>query len=153
MDLLSDTIRDLHPITVHFPLALLIVSAALSVVHTIKPNANLKQTTWVMLWLGTLSAMASSVTGLISHFPYEETELHGEIETHQNWSFAVTGLFIAITLWRWFARRRQADVDATPLYLILVLIGVAALTMSGLTGGDLVYEFGINVRGINPLLE
>ena len=153
MDLLSDTVKDLHPISVHFPIALLIVSAALSLILFIKPRPSLQHTTWVLLWVGTLSAFISSVTGLIAHFPYEVTELHDVITTHQNWSFAVTGLFIALTVWRWLSRRRQADAGTKPLYLIVILIGVALLTVSGLTGGDLVYDYGVNVRGINPLLE
>ena len=153
MGLLSDTVQDLHPITVHFPIALLVFSAGLSVFLFIRPNAALQQATWILLWVGTLSAAVSSVTGLISHFPYEETELHSVIETHQFWSFGVTALFIAVTIWRWFSRRRQTDAGTSPRYLLVVLIGIAALTMSGLTGGDLVYDYGINVRGINPLLE
>ena len=153
MELLSDTVQDLHPITVHFPIALLIMSAGLSIILYIKPNAALQQATWVLLWVGTVSAVVSSIAGLISHVRYEETAVYGVIETHQNWSFGVTGLFIAVTIWRWFSRKRQADAGTKPLYVIVVLIGVAVLTISGLTGGDLVYNYGINVRGINPLLE
>ena len=153
MELLSDTVQDLHPITVHFPIALLIMSAGLSIILYIKPNAALQQATWVLLWVGTVSAVVSSIAGLISHVRYEETAVYGVIETHQNWSFGVTGLFIAVTIWRWLSRKRQADAGTKPLYLIVVLIGVAVLTISGLTGGDLVYDYGINVRGINPLLE
>ncbi len=153
MDLISDTIQDIHPITVHFPIALLIVSAALSAVMFARPSAALQEATWVLLWVGTLSAFVSSVTGLISHFPYEETDLHGVIEVHQFWSFGATALFLAVTVWRWLSRRWRGDAGTQPLYLLVVLVGVAALTMSGLTGGDLVYDYGINVRGINPLLE
>ncbi len=35
----------------------------------------------------------------------------------------------------------------------LVLNGVAALTDLGLTGGDLLYDYGVNLRGLNPLFE
>ncbi len=73
MDLLSDTVQDLHPITVHFPIALLIVCAGLSIYLYIKPNAALQQATWVLLWVGTVSAVVSTVAGLISHVRYEET--------------------------------------------------------------------------------
>ena len=153
MDLLADTIQDLHPITVHFPIALLIFSAGLSAYVPVRRNAALQEATWVLLWVGTLGAFVSSVTGLVSHRPYEETDLHSVIEVHQFWSFGVTALFIVVTLWRGVSRWRRKDAGTSPLYLLVVLVGVAALTISGLTGGDLVYDYGINVRGINPLLE
>ena len=86
MELLSDTVQDLHPITVHFPIALLIMSAGLSIILFIKPNAAMQQATWVLLWVGTVSAVVSSIAGLISHVRYEETAVYGVIETHQNWS-------------------------------------------------------------------
>ena len=68
------------------------------------------------------------------------------------WSFAVTALFIVLTGWRWFSRRRGADAGTTPLYLVVILVGMVGLVLSGMTGGDLVYDYGINVRGVNPLL-
>ena len=85
LQILSDTIEDLHPITVHFPIALLVVSAGSSVVLRFKHIANLRETSWLLLWIGTLGALVASVTGVISHF--EATDLHDVIETHQMWSF------------------------------------------------------------------
>ena len=153
LQILSDTIEDLHPITAHFPIALLVVSAGLSVVLRFKHIANLRETSWLLLWIGTLGALVASITGVISHFPYEATDLHDVIETHQMWSFAVTVFFIALTIWRWRSRAQGTDTGESPLYLILILIGMIGLILSGMTGGDLVYDYGINVRGTNPLLE
>ncbi len=152
LELLADTLEDLHAITAHFPIALLVVSAGVSVALRIKSSVHLQHTSWLLLWIGTLGAIIASVTGLISHFPYEETELHGVIEVHQLWSFAVTAFFIVLTSWRWISRRRGVDAGTTPLYLVVILVGMVGLVLSGMTGGDLVYDYGINVRGVNPLL-
>ena len=152
LELLADTLEDLHAITAHFPIALLVVSAGVSVALRIKSSVHLQHTSWLLLWIGTLGAIIASVTGLISHFPYEETELHAVIEVHQMWSFAVTAFFIVLTGWRWFSRRRGTDAGTTPLYLVVILVGMVGLVLSGMTGGDLVYDYGINVRGVNPLL-
>ena len=150
--LLADTIEDLHSIIVHFPIALLVLLTALTVYVVVRPTTGMLQTTWLLLVIGTIGAIAASVSGLISHFPYEETELHAVIETHQFWSFGVTGLFIAITVWRFVSRRRGKDSGASIPFLIVVGIGAGLLVMSGMTGGDLVFDYGINVRGVNPLL-
>ena len=152
LQILADTIEDLHPITAHFPIALLVMSAGLSLVIRVKPTANLQYTSWLLLWVGTLGAFVATITGIISHFPYEATALHEVIETHQMWSFAVTAFFIGMTIWRWRTRQRGADAETTLLYLILIVIGTLGVILSGMTGGDLVYDYGVNVRAVNPLL-
>lgn len=96
--------------------------------------------------MGTLGAVVADVTGVISHFEYEGTDLHGVIEVHQIWSFAVTVLFGVLTLWRWRSRRKGSDVGTTSLYLIGVLLGVVGLVLSVMTGGDLVFDYGVSVR-------
>ena len=111
------------------------------------------QTSWLLLVVGTVGAIAASVSGLVSHFPYEETDLHGVIEAHQWWSFAVTAFFIAATIWRFISRRRGSDCGGSVPFLVVVLMGAGLLVMSGMTGGDLVFDYGINVRGVNPLLD
>ena len=150
--LVADTIEDMHSIIVHFPISLLVLVAALTVYVQFRRNDGLTLTSWILLSLGTLGAIAASITGLISHFPYEETELHGVIETHQWWSFGVTALFIGLTVWRWMSRRNGRDAGESLPFLGVTLLGTVGLVISGMTGGDLVFDYGINVRGINPLL-
>jgi len=43
---------------------------------------------------------------------------------------------------------RELDVGATWPCLGLALVGVRLLVFTGLQGGDLVYELGVNVRQI-----
>ena len=143
---LTDTLQDAHPIAAHFPIALLVVSAGVTVVLRIKSSPHLQYSSWLLLWVGTLGAVVADVTGVISHFEYEDTDLHGVIEVHQMWSFAVTVLFAVLTLWRWRSRRKGSDVGTTSLYLIGVLVGVVGLVLSGMTGGDLVFDYGVSVR-------
>ena len=150
--LISDTIEDIHSIIVHFPIALLVLLAALTVYAVLRSSDGMLQTTWLLLVVGTIGAIAATISGLISHFPYEETDLHGVISTHQWWSFGVTALFIAATIWRLISRRRGADAGGSIPFLVVVIVGTGLLVMSGMTGGDLVFDYGINVRGVNPLL-
>ncbi len=55
--------------------------------------------------------------------------------------------------WRWRSRRAGRDVGQSPLYLGVVAVGLVWLVVVGGTGGELTYEYGINVRGVNPLLR
>ncbi len=151
--LIADTIEDLHSIIVHFPIALLVLLVALTVYVVLRPGSAMLQTSWLLLVVGTVGAIAATVSGIVSHFPYEETDLHGVIEGHQWWSFGVTALFIAVTIWRFISRRRGSDCGRSVPFLVVVLMGTGLLVMSGMTGGDLVFDYGINVRGVNPLLD
>ncbi len=150
--LIADTIEDLHSIMVHFPIALLVLLAAVTAYVVLRPGSGMLQTTWLLLVVGTIGAVAATVSGVVSHFPYEETDLHGVIENHQWWSVAATALFVAATIWRSISRRRGSDCGGSVSFLVVVAVGTGLLAMSGLTGGDLVFDHGINVRGVNPLL-
>ena len=149
---MSNIFLDLHPIIVHFPIALLVVSVFLSWLSLRGEQYQYQQTTWIMLLIGALATIPATITGIISHFPYEATDLHDAIEQHQLTGFAATLYFIGILVWRWRARRQNQEIDGKMPYLIAGLIGVGILVFLGSTGGDLVYEMGVNVRGINPLL-
>jgi uncharacterized membrane protein len=142
-----DHLRDyLHPILSHFPIALLVVSVALDLAGrrfpSTRPNA------WLLLVLGTLGAVAATGSGIVAHFPYEESAAHDAISTHQFQGIGTTILFIALTAWRWWSRRRGADAGASWAYTVFSVAGVALLTVTGMSGGELVYEWGVAVKGV-----
>jgi uncharacterized membrane protein len=144
-------IDDLHPIFSHFPIALLVLAVVLSVAG--RWIGGLKETTWILLIFGALSALVSSATGIIAHFPYEETSLATTIEQHQNLGLATTALFLLLTIWRWLARRKGSDNGTSWCFLACLSAGLLFMALVGGTGGSLVYDHGANVRGVNPLLK
>lgn len=144
-------IDDLHPIFSHFPIALLVLAVALSFAS--RRTIWLQETTWILLVSGALFALVSAATGIIAHFLYEETPLAGTIERHQNLGLATTALFLLLTVWRWVARRKGSDNGSSWSFLANLLVGLILITLAGGTRGSLVYDYGVNVRGINPLLK
>ena len=91
LDFIKNIPQDLHPILIHFPIAFLGFSFVLSFLSMRVSRWN--EASWLLLWVGGLSCIPASVSGVISHFPYEETELHGVIETHQNFGILGTLFF------------------------------------------------------------
>ena len=85
--------QNLHPILIHFPIAFLEFSFVLSFLSMRVSRWN--EASWLLLWVGGLSCIPASVSGVIYHFPYEETELHEVIGTHQNFGDLGT-LFVFI---------------------------------------------------------
>ena len=138
----------LHPVAVHFPIALLTLGFAAEGVNHLYKNECIRS--WVsqaalwMLWLGTLAAWAAVGLGLLA----EETVPHVPaawevLEEHEELAFWSAGLFTALSLCRFFLK----DLWETRRWIFLavwaVLLGL--LFTAAKHGGDLVYEFGVGV--------
>lgn len=131
----------------HFPIALLFVSAGLDLVAG--KRSNLRTSAWLLLVLGTLGAIAATVSGLLAHLAYEDDPvLLAAIEPHQFTAFGATALFAVLTAWRWRSLRHGSDVGGNRVYLALILLGLVGLGVTGFLGGNLVTEWGIGVRSI-----
>ena len=150
-DFVATIPQDLHPILVHLPIGLLLVSFVLSFAARRWPH--LQETSWLLLVLGGLATLPATISGLVAHIPYEETALVEVIEVHQLLGLVGTAVTLAVLGWRWRSRRAGRDVGQSPLYLGVVAVGLVWLVVVGGTGGELTYEYGINVRGVNPLLR
>ncbi|NUM44524.1 MAG: DUF2231 domain-containing protein [Anaerolineales bacterium] len=151
-DFLQNIWLDLHPIIVHFAIGGLFLSFALTLLARFRPNATLNETSWILLVVGVVAAIPATVTGLIAHFPYEDTALAAAIEPHQFLGMLGTLATLGLAVWRFNARRKGRDIGAHPVYVGLIVAGLVWVVLLGGTGGNLVYELGINVRGVNPLL-
>lgn len=152
-DFVQNIWLDLHPMIVHFALAGLFLSFALTLWARIRPRASLNELSWILLVVGVAAAIPSTVTGLIAHLPYEESALAAAIEPHQFLGMIGTLVSTGVLIWRFTARRQGKDLDAHPAYLGLAVLGLAWLVVLGGTGGNLVFELGLNVRGVNPLIK
>ena len=114
----ENLVNHVHGAITHFPIALLFVSVALDLVAIVK-KPNLHWSAWLLLVLGTIGAVVATITGLISHFPYEEDPvLLAAIEPHQYTAFAATAVFGALTVWRWrFVAQRGTEPDPGTPYV------------------------------------
>ena len=144
IELLTFLPYDLHPVLIHFPTALLTVSVGFDLLSPLKPEW--RPVGWITLFLGTIGAFGATATGLITTWPYEGTPLELLIEPHQTLAFATTLSFIGLTIWRGLSLRKEVDIASSRLYMILSILGVILLVATGLTGGNLVYEYGIGVK-------
>ena len=93
------------------------------------------EASWLLLWVGGLSCIPASVSGVISHFPYEETELHEVIGTHQN--FGILGtlfVFVLVGIRNWTLSRKR-DFGLRKSYLVPARAGLTWIMLLGGTGG------------------
>jgi uncharacterized membrane protein len=103
----------------------------------------------LLLALGAIGAVASTVSGLVAHLAYQDDPVFASaIEVHQYTAFAATAIFAALAAWRWFSLRRGSDIGGTRAYLTLAVLGLILLGVTGLLGGNLLTEWGIGVEGV-----
>ena len=144
---------DLHPILNHFPIALLVISFAL--IFARRKWSSLTQVEWLLFAWGAIMTLPASISGLVAHEAYEHSDIHGTIESHGLSANIGTVVMLIMVVWRWRSRRVDVanDIANRSWYVAFAIIGLLWIIFVGGTGGSLTYDYGINVRGTNPLLE
>lgn len=150
LSFLSSLTEYLHPIVVYFPIVLFTLSFLLAFASRFWQK--LHETEWLLLVLGAFAAPVAVITGTIAHLPYEKSPLAAIIEPYPFSALIGTLLVIVLTTWCFVSRRKGKDIGQKPVYLLTAAIGLLWITLVGGTGGQLVYNYAINVRGTNPLL-
>jgi len=156
----------LHPATVHFPIALILLASVAALLHLYwRSHDVLRVLTWWPLLLGWIGNSIAILTGLLAQSGLPPNAPYRSI---LNWH-VTTGLALwvlcGIVLYRWWLqgkaqtrRRRISRVEEPPrerellrdprarLWLTLLFsLAIFLVIASGWNGGKLVYEWGINV--------
>lgn len=153
------SLETLHPLVVHFPIALLLLGSAAALLDLAGVRrAELRVLAWWPLRLGWLGAAAAVLTGLLAQSGLPPRSPYSAV---LNWHIG-SGLAILLVYgallyrqWLWSAKRRGRGPDAPSDLLdvpgargwviVLLLLGMALVTLSGWLGGELVYTWGVNV--------
>ena len=150
MALLPSWAPNLHPLVIHFPIALMIVAAFADLVDSLVGRPQ---------WLGsaatTLFALgaAGAIVACLSGQQALETVLmpgmaHPIVESHRTWALATTFYFSLLTLIRVVAAYRAPLARRYRFVLLIAsLVGVAGLQQTAERGGRLVFEQGVGVIG------
>ncbi len=153
---------NIHPMVVHFPIALFLTGFALDVIGYLFRSETLKRVGVILIVLGALGALAAMLTGQAAE---ESAEEHvsgaGErvLDTHEDLGKLTAYLLLGVAAVRallatgWLARWHWAVGAALALYLIVGMVGVGTLTVTSYYGGELVYRYGAGVQLYQPALE
>lgn len=149
--MLPDGIPNLHPVIVHFPIALLATAAAADILACLL----MRQPTWrngaaALYVLGTLSLIAAYVTGReAAAAVFTPGMAHGLVDEHWTWALWTSIYFTGLTIGRLAAHRRLGGGRSMlwGVFLIAGAGGVLLLVATGERGARLVYEYGVGVLG------
>jgi uncharacterized membrane protein len=132
---------DLHPLLVHFPVALLTFGAGADLIAAVRKNPAATVVGWWAQLAGTAGILATAATGLLAKGRLGEPAVLDLLATHEQLAFLAAGAFAGLFFWRVGSRGRTPS----PLYLVSLVLAVALLWGTAWFGGELVYRYGIGV--------
>ncbi len=146
----------LHPMVVHFPIALLTLGLALQLFQLTgkaEKFPSIGFTISWLLWLGTIAAIAAAGAGLLAEktVPHLATAME-EIEEHEELGLWTAGIFTALSVVRIIFRKRFPDMAFgwKSLFALVWLASVGLLFAAARCGGELVYDYGVGVSKATP---
>ncbi len=145
-------LEDIHPLTVHFPIAFLTLYCLTEIVSQFFRKDELKKLSLFFLVIGVLSATVSVLTGNMEFQTLTQNNsisqsLINEIGNHE--------YFATLTLWYFFfllilktyiilKKKNQSKLNY--LFVIFAALGFYLIFTTSKIGGRLVYEFGIGTN-------
>jgi len=143
---------NIHPLLVHFPIALLLTSVLADLLALLRPRAVCKDVALFLLIFGVIGAVGAGISGeraaeAVAHLP----NLREAVEQHEDFATGAIWLFIALLLSRLYMVIKDRFVSVLRVaYLIVSLVASGLLIATAYSGGSLVYEHG---AGVKPVLN
>jgi uncharacterized membrane protein len=136
----------LHPILVHFTIALTAIALIFDLLALLFRIEALVSIGWWMLAAAVIVTVGTIATGLRSRLrlPVEEGEARSFLRLHMALGPLFFGLLVAVTIWRGILW--QAGSGVTWWYLVALAAVVLVMTAQGYLGGELVYRYGTEVK-------
>jgi uncharacterized membrane protein len=136
----------LHPVLVHFTIALVASSFGFDVLGRLAKVPSLVAAGWWTIAAAVPLTVATIITGLISRrrAPIAEGRAMRYLRLHTVLGPTFFGCMIAVALWRrtfW-----MTGAYPTLSYIIVSALLVGMMTVQGYLGGELVFAFGVEVK-------
>jgi uncharacterized membrane protein len=149
---------NIHPIVVHFPIAMLMIYFAIEIipVHKIFKKVNWQPISDVLLIVGVLGALAAMGTGDAAEHSAMAAGKWQLVEMHATFAALTTGIglvlvgdrlidMLAIYITRYVNFLNSILKYILPIvrnrvvHIVLVIVGIFSLVMTGILGGAIVY--------------
>ena len=144
-------LENVHPLFVHFPIALLSLFFILDLVGSLANKSNWRDAASWFLYCGTLLSGVTVAAGLIAAGSVAHGgDVHEIMENHEHLGISVFLLASALAAWRWLAKQ-QIKGPANTLHLMCSAILAVLLIFTADLGGLMVYNYGVAVAPMTQI--
>lgn len=143
----------IHPIVVHFVIAMVLFAFLCDVIGYLTHNFRLYEVSWWNMFLATISIFIAIIFGQFEAGlaqPYEAVQPILNLHTLIGWS--LSGIIAAITGWRYVIRSRNSEKLPIP-YLGLGLLLVVIVGFQVYLGDELVWVYGLHTVPVVEALK
>lgn len=143
-----EAMSNIHPLLVHFPIALLTGFVLMETLSLISGKNELRVAAKWMLYLGTLGAVAAAFFGLRgAEGVFHEGEVHAQMSQHRDYGLNVVAMSLFLSTWRLFEGSDLIGLSRIIQNLIGLLI-LGNLMLGADIGGVMVYRYGVAVQAV-----
>ncbi|MGZ4999539.1 MAG: DUF2231 domain-containing protein [Methylomonas sp.] len=145
----SSAMENIHPLFVHFPIALLTVFFLVDLEGSLAKKSDWRQVAGWFLYGGTVFAGLAVLAGLAA----ASTVMHGEdvheiMETHEHYGISIFTLATVLSGWRLIGIVNKGALQGVlnGLYLACAAVLCVLLVFGADFGGLMVYKYGVGVE-------
>ena len=135
----------LHPMIVHFPIAIIIVGFAAEAVSLFfRKEKCLSKTGFYLMVIGSLAAIAAWLTGHLFTEEPSQGEILSIFQKHETGGLITMILIVAGTIFRiWLVIKKREESPLKWIAFGFYLLAFVAVSFTGFLGGKMVYDFMI----------
>ena len=140
----------LHPLFVHFPVALTLVGAAFLAYGTLRDKAQALPAGFLVLMVSGAMIIPTYITGQVARAVLEDSAAFERdlplLDTHEDLGLASFALIVSLGILSGLALSKGKEGAKPWAPLLLALAASALIALTAFYGGRLVFEHGIGVR-------
>jgi uncharacterized membrane protein len=134
-----------HPMFVHFPIVLWLAALLFQVLALWRANEEMQRVSARMLYLGTLAAIVTVLTGLAAENSVPPGDAMRAVGIHETLMLVSTSLALALCMFAFFTRK-NFTAQLRKLMLLGLAVLAVLLTIGADRGAQLVYGYGSAVN-------
>ncbi len=142
--------ENIHPITVHFTIALFSLAVLFEILGWLLVKESFKSAALWNLMFALPAAIASVLSGRFAASAAGHNEIiHEVIETHETYGYVVLGIIAVMFVWRLFRRGKYVR-KLQALFIVTGITCFVVMSIGAYYGGELVFTHGM---GVKPVMD